>query len=122
MSLWHKMLLAGILSWAFSVILGLLFAADAQGVFSLDTLRLPGVVPVALIISTVVSIVFTPLAVWSFRTGGKNLYIYAPILWVLLAAYIVLIVPRGGRHAVYGLVIVTIISLIILGFVPRSNR
>jgi hypothetical protein len=103
MSMLNRVLLAAGMSWGCSVTLGLLFAAFASGRFSFSTLRLPGVVPVALIVSTVAAILMTPIALWSVRTGVRNLSIYAPILWILLAAYIVVIVPRTGSHGPYGL-------------------
>jgi len=59
MAMLNRILLAAGMSWRFSGTLGLLFAACASGRFSLRTLLLPGVVPVALIISTVLAVVKT---------------------------------------------------------------
>jgi uncharacterized lipoprotein YmbA len=73
MSIWKRVLLAAVMSWTFSVTLGLLFAACASGHFSLQTLQLPGVVPVALIGSSVASILILAFAICSVRTGAKNL-------------------------------------------------
>jgi hypothetical protein len=84
-SMLTRILLAAGVSWIYSVSLGLLYAACASGHFDLRTLWLPGVIPVAMLFSTVVSIGITPIAVWSLRTGKKNLYIYGPILWIILA-------------------------------------
>lgn len=98
--------------------LGLLFAACASGAFSL---RLPGVVPVALLISSVVAVFITPIAVWALRTGTKNLYIYAPILWIILAAYEILVVPGTGPYGTYGLFFVSVGGLLILGLIPKKN-
>jgi hypothetical protein len=121
MNLSNRILLAAGMSWTFSVTLGLLFAANANGRFSLSTLRLPGVVPVALIVSTVISITLMPLAVWSVRTGAKNLYVCAPILWIALAAYVVLVIPKVGRYGPLGLILMAVVGLVILGFLPTSN-
>lgn len=49
MRMGKRVLLAAALSWGFAVTLGLLNAAVARGSFSLATLTLPAVVPVALI-------------------------------------------------------------------------
>jgi hypothetical protein len=117
----NRILLAGALSWGYSVSLGLLFASCASGRFSLSTLRLPGVVPVALIISTVVSIIITPIAVWSVRTGVKNLCVYAPILWIALATYDVLVVPKASAYGFYGLLLLGVIGLVVLGFIPAAE-
>lgn len=121
MSIWKKALLAGTMSWTFSVTLGLLFAARASGHFSLDTLRLPGVVPVALIVSTFAAILLLPIALWSARTGVKNLYVYAPILWAALAIYEVVIVPRIGRYGLCSLCVLAIIGSVVLGLIPASE-
>lgn len=53
----------------------------------MSTLTLPGVVPVALIVSTVAALFMTPIAAWHLRTGVRNLCIFVPVLWVALAAY-----------------------------------
>src|SRR5271170_888788 len=102
MTLLNRVLLAAALSWSYSATLGLLFACCVSGSFSFSALRLPGVVPIALIISTVASVFITPVAVWSLRTGLRNLQIYGPILWVVLAAYIVWAIPKTGGRGLYG--------------------
>jgi hypothetical protein len=83
--------------------------------------RLPGVVPVALISSTAIAIVITPIAVWSVRTGMKNLGLYGPILWIVLAAYVVVVIPQAGPHGPYGLFVLGIVGLVVLGFIPVAN-
>ena len=65
MNLWNKILVAAVMSWAYSVTLGLLFAVVLSEDHSLRSLMLPGVVPVTLIGSTIVAIAITPLAIWS---------------------------------------------------------
>ena len=109
------------MSWTFSVTLGLLFAATASGRFSLDTLRLPGVVPVALIGSTFVSIPILPIAIWSVRTGAKNLYVYAPILWTALAIYEIVVVPKIGPYGPTSLFALAIVGSVVLGFIPAAK-
>lgn len=117
----NRVLLAAALSWSYSVTLGLLFAVSVSGRFSLSTLRLPGVVPVALIISTVASIVITPIAVWSLRTGVRNLRIYAPILWIVLAIYDLVVIPRTGAYGPYGLFLLGTAGLVVIGFIPATK-
>ncbi len=121
MRILNRVLLAAAMSWTVSVTLGLLFAACTSGRFWLGTLRLPGVVPVALIISSVVAAAFTPIAMWSVRTGGKNLWLYAPILWIVLATYDVLVVPRTGAYGPYGLLLLGLVGSAILGFIPAAK-
>ena len=122
MSFLNRVLLAAAMSWSFSVTLGLLFAACASGNFSLNTLRLPGVVPVAVIVSTVVSAVVTPLTVWALRTGAKNLCVYGPILWIVLAVYEVVVVPRTGLFGLSGLLVLGLGGVVILGLIPSAKR
>jgi hypothetical protein len=113
-----RILLAATMSWVYSVTLGLLFAACAFGHFSFSTLLLPGVVPVALITSTVAAIGMTPIAVWSVRTGAKNLCIYGPILWIVLAGWVVLVVPWNPAYGQYSVLILGLVGSVFLGFIP----
>jgi hypothetical protein len=108
------------MSWIASVTLGLLFGACVSGRCSFATIRLPGVVPVALITSTAVSIVITPIVAWSLRTGVRNLQIYAPILWIALAIYDVTVVPRNAAYGLYGLFLLGLIGSIVLGLIPAA--
>jgi hypothetical protein len=125
-----RVLLAAAMSWSFSVTLGLLFAVCTgspdtrdSGHSSFYVFLLPGVVPVALMGSTVVAVLITPVAIWSVRTGAKNLLIYAPILWIVLAIYVVVVVL--GRHlsayGLYGVVFLGAVGAGILGFIPATK-
>jgi hypothetical protein len=119
--MWNRVLLAAVLSWTYSVTLGLLFAASTSGRFSFSTLRLPGVVPVALLVSTFVSIAVMPIAIWSVRTGAKNLWRYAPILWIALAAYDIVVIPRTGAYGPYGLLLLGLVGLAAVGLIPVAK-
>jgi hypothetical protein len=121
MRILNRVLLAAAMSWIFSVTLGLLFAAGTSGRFWLGTLRLPEVIPVALMISTEAAIAMTPVAIWSVRTAKKNLWLYAPILWIVLATYDVLVVPRTGADGPYGLLLLGLVGSVILGFIPAAK-
>jgi Na+/melibiose symporter-like transporter len=103
------------------VTLGLLFAVVVSEDHSLRSLMLPGIVPAALIGSTIVAIAITPVAIWSVRTGARNLWFYGPILWIALAAYVVFAIPRAGHYGQYGLLFVAVIGLVILGFIPAAK-
>lgn len=118
MNLWNRILVAAVMSWACSGTLGLLFAIVLSENHSPRDLLPPGVVPVALTGSTVVAIAITPVAIWSVRTGAKNLWFYGPILWIGLAAYIVLAIPRAGHYGPYGLLFLSVLGLVALGFIP----
>ena len=118
MSILKRILLAAAMSWVYAVTLGLLFAACASGGFSFSTLRLPGVVPVALISSTVAALVMTPIAVWSVRTGAKNLCVYGPVLWIVLAGWIVAVTRWHPGYGLYSVLILGLLGLVFLGFIP----
>jgi hypothetical protein len=122
MTLWKRILVAAVMSWAYSVTLGLLFAVAVSENHSLRTLLLPAVVPVALIGSTIVAIAITPVAFWSVRTGARNLWFYGPILWIALAAYVVFAIPKAGHYGQYGLLFLAVLGLIALGFIPARRR
>jgi hypothetical protein len=120
-----RVLLAAAMSWGAAVSLGLLYATCASGRFMLCTLLLPGVIPVALIISTAFAILMTPIAIWSVRTGVKNLCIYGSILWIVLAAYIVVVFSKTDfdvLYRLYGLLSLSIVGLAILGLIPAGKR
>jgi hypothetical protein len=123
MTMWKKLLLAAAISWVFSVALGLLLAARVfvPETRSLSALLLPGVIPVAVIGSTMVALLVVPFALWAMRTGTRNLFKYAPILWIILAAYIVLVMPIAGHNGQYGLLFLAVIGLVILGFIPAAK-
>jgi len=106
------------MSWTYSVTLGLLFAIAVSGNYLLKTLLLPGVVPVALMGSTAIAIAVTPIAAWSVRTGTRNLWFYGPILWIALATYIVLAIPKAGHYGPYGLLFLAVLGLVVLGLIP----
>ena len=117
----NRILLGAAISWGYAVTLGLLFAACASGSFSLSTLRLPSVVPVALIWSKVLAIAVTPIAAWSVKTGTRNLCIYGPVFWLVLAAYIVVGIHKTGVYGPYGLLCLSVFGLVILGFIPAAK-
>ena len=108
------------MSWAYSVTLGLLFAVVVSENHSLKSLMLPGVVPVALTGSTIVAIAILPVSIWSLRAGAWNLLFYGPILWIALAGYVVLALPRAGYYGQYGLLFLAVLGLVALGFIPAS--
>ena len=95
-----------------------------SGHSSFAVLHLPGVVPVALMFSTAISILITPVAVWSVRTGVKNLLIYAPILWGALATYIfaVLVIWKNTAYGLYGVAFLGAVGAAVLGFIPADQR
>ena len=119
-----RLLLAASLSWIFSGTLGLLLfirlTAKDPGSW-LSHLVSPGFIPITLAGSTVIAIGMTPVAVWSVRAGAKNLRIYGPVLWIVLATYTCVLVVIGDRAGIYGfcgLLALGFVGAAILGFIP----
>lgn len=54
------------------------------------------------------------------KTGARNLRIYGPILWLALAASIVLVIPKTGASGPPGLLCLSIVGLVPLWIGPCS--
>jgi hypothetical protein len=105
------------LAWAFAFTLGLFFAVSVSG-FDPLSLLLPAVIPVVAVVSTVAVLPVMPIAVWASRTGWANVQRYGSILWVVLAAYSAIVVPRAGRPGLLSLPIVAALGVFAIGFIP----
>jgi hypothetical protein len=104
-------------SWLFSVTLGVL--AMICG-FGWEVFRLPIVIPTAIAASSLVSILFAPLAVWTAKTGARNICIYGPILWLILAGQVVDEVTRHIDLTI-SLLVTSVIGLVVLGLIPPGK-
>ena len=121
-SMLNRVLLAAGLSWVCSVTLGLLFAACASGRLSFSTLKLPGVVPVALISSTNRGATHDAnCCMGCENTGTRNMYLYGPILWIVLAVWLVVVVPWNPAYGEYSVLILGLVGLVVLGFIPAHK-
>jgi hypothetical protein len=40
------------------------------------------------------------------------LWFYEPILWIALAAYVVLVIPKAGHYGQYGLLFLAVLGLV----------
>jgi Na+/melibiose symporter-like transporter len=109
--------LSAIISCAGTVGIGLLFAASTSGRFSLQTLLLPGVIPVMLIASTAIGLIFTPLTTWALKP--KKMVIYGSPLWVILAVYVLLVTPENGAGGLYGVLALSVIGLTVIAYLPE---
>jgi len=114
----NRILLGVALSWLFSETLGLVFAFCA---FGKDALTLPAVFPMTLSISTAISVLFAPLAIWAAKTGARNLLIYSPILWLILAAHIAVGVSHRLPLSQGSLFVLSVLGLVVLGLIPRRK-
>lgn len=112
-----KRILLGVgFSWIISVTLGIVFAIATLGK---DAPTLPAVLPMTVGISSLISLLFSPLATWAARTGPRNLFTYGPILWAVLAVHIVV----GAKHWLplteTSLFALGVVGTVVIGFVPR---
>jgi hypothetical protein len=114
-----KIILAACTSWASATLLGLLFATCTEECFSVDILSRPGVLLVAVLISTVIAALMTPLVFWSCKSGDKNLIYSGAGLLILLSAYVIVVTPTGGRLGLYGLLALAISGLVSIGLFHR---
>ncbi len=122
MNMWKRIVVAAVMSWAYSVTLGLLFAVAAL------EMRTPRRRPVATgcrsgcsdQVAAMVAIAIAPVAYWSERTGARNLRLYGPILWTALADYIIFVFPKVGYYGRYGLLFLAVLGSVALGFIPAK--
>ena len=86
----------------------------------MNSLRLPGVVPVAVLLSSEIAALMTPLAFWAFKPGHKNFPYHGSGLFTLLSVYIVLVTPKSPGLGLYGSVGLAITGLAIIGILQRQ--
>lgn len=106
--------LAACISWFSSTLLGLLFAICMEACFSLDTLQLPGVIPIAVITSSEIALGMTPLVFWCLRIKDPNWLYYGVGLLILLSVYIVYVTPVHAGFGFYGSIILAAVGLTVI--------
>lgn len=111
----NHVLKAASIAWCSAVSLGLLFSVYTGGRLDLGTLRLPGVVPVAVLGSSAVAALVTPLVYWTLRARSEHLMWNCLGLFGLLAIYIILITPRSPALGLYGSILLGVVGLLIIG-------
>jgi hypothetical protein len=112
-----RVLLAAFVSWCSASFLALLFAACVGDRMSLDSLHQSGVVPIALLTSTEIAVVMTPLVLWAFRSGRRSGIVCGLGLFVILFGYIVIVTPITPFWGLYGSVLLGAIGLVIIGYI-----
>jgi hypothetical protein len=113
-------------TWFGAVFLGLIYAFGGPLLHkSLEpAFRLPGVLPVALIVSTGVFLLLSPLIIWAFRVLSKKVIIHGVLFFFFIAAYIFIVVTRdaawSGAAGLVGSVLLAIIGLIYIGLLKKQ--
>jgi len=105
------------ISWVYALTLGLLFAACTSGSISPKTILLPGVIPVMLIVSSISAVLVSPLVGWSLKPG-KLVSCGIP-LWFLLALYVLCATPRNVAIGFYGVLLLSVLGLVIVGLIRK---
>jgi hypothetical protein len=126
-----RILLAACVSWCTAIPLGLLYAACASGDTYADlfhSLGQSGVVPVAVLLSTVIAAFMTPVVVWAFESGEKSLIFYYAGLFVVLSIFIGLVTPSYGPFGrdfglfvLPGSLVLAIVGLVVIRRIHRKQ-
>lgn len=80
----------------------------------MDTLQLPGVIPIAVITSSEIAVGMTPLVFWCLRIKDHNWLYYGAGLLILLSVYIVYVTPVHAGFGFYGSIILAAIGLTVI--------
>lgn len=115
----RRILVAACVTWSSSTFLALLFAAGTSGDLSIHTLLLPGVIPIAVMFSTVIAVFMTPLVYWSLTSNNRSLGFYGWGLFLFLAAYIGLITPANAQLSLYGSLAIGVVGVAAIGLFHR---
>lgn len=115
----NRLLIAASVAWFSATSLALLFATGTSGDLSIHTLLLSGVIPVAVMFSTVIAVFMTPLVYWSLTSNNRNLGFYGSGLFLFLAAYIGMITPTNVQLSLYGSLAIGVVGVIAIGLVHR---
>lgn len=114
------LLLAACVDWLFSVSLGIVYVIATFGLRNIAAA--PGILLFALVDSSMLSVLFLPPAIWAARVGLRSLAITAPILWLILAVYIVFVGPHTGRLGFVSLFVLAALGCVALGNLPIRQR
>jgi membrane protein insertase Oxa1/YidC/SpoIIIJ len=126
-----RIFISWFLSWIGALSLGLIYTFCISysgdeilpaGMKRLDVIFLPGVLPVTIIVSTICSILISPLTFWSL--GNKKRKIYLTVLWFLIALFIVwgTIGMKSGGVTFYGSLSIGILGLVLIALMSGFNK
>jgi hypothetical protein len=111
-----RILLGVAFSWVMSVTLGIFYSIVS---FGIDGLRLSVLLLMTVSISSLIALLFSPLAAWATRTGSRNLFMYAPVLWAVLAVHIFVGVKHWFHLTQASLFALGVVGTVAIGCIPR---
>jgi hypothetical protein len=126
--LFKKLGKAFLLSWYYSLSLGIVFLIfvfkaknmDVSGSFSL---WLTVIFPIDLFYGSGAAIVLTPFTGWALRLENKLFLIYGAILWIVSSAFIVIsAASRSASFILLGALLLTVVGLGAIGFLIKGKR
>ena len=80
----------------------------------MDTLQLPGVIPIAVITSSEIAVGMTPLVFWCLKIKDHIWLYYGVDILILLSVYIVYVTPVHAGFGFYGSIILAAIGLTVI--------
>lgn len=118
----NRLLIAASVAWFSATFLALLFAAGTSGDLSIHALLLPGVIPIAVISSTIIASIMTPLVYWGLALKSRDLIVYGLGLFLLLATYIGTVTPTNPALSLYGSLAMGAAGVVAIGFIHRIRK
>jgi hypothetical protein len=79
-----------------------------------------GIVQIALVYSAVIAVGITPLAAQSPRAGLTNILIYGAVLLLVLAVYVMEVLPSMS-HSMIGLLLTGVGELVLIDVSPPAR-
>lgn len=121
-----------LLSWLSGVSLALIYVISMAGFteeyLPLKKLWVMGIIPIAAIFGTAISILLSPLVVWSFRELDKLAVLHGGVLFGSLAFYFIGVSFLGvwlkyeDVYAIFTFVVPTILAISGLVYIGLANR
>jgi hypothetical protein len=110
-----------LISWLSAVSIGIIFSARIIGTNSITDLWTMAVIQVAVIFSSIVSVLFTPLVIWRFRSYGVIKLIC--LLWLAIVFWILILFPVTHSDGIVlgGALLLSIAGLVGIRFLDQRR-
>ncbi len=121
-----------LLSWLSGVSLALIYvisvAGFTEGYLPLNDLWVMGIIPIAAVFGTAISLLLSPLVVWAFKRLDTQAVIYGVVLFGCLAFYFLgasfigVSMKYEDIYAIFTFVVPTILAISGLVYIGLANR